>query len=113
MNCLAPCPACNRHVATDQTTCPFCSAALPDSIRCQERKRPAARLGRAAMLAAGAVLISVEASCSSVPVYGGPPLYDAGVDSGTDTGTDTGTTNATAAALTGAATEPLEQTEKD
>ena len=25
MSCLAPCPACNRHVATDDTTCPFCS----------------------------------------------------------------------------------------
>ena len=33
MSCLAPCPACNRHVASDETTCPFCSAVLPDSIR--------------------------------------------------------------------------------
>ena len=112
MSCLAPCPACNRHVATDQTTCPFCSVALPDSIRCQEHKRPHGRLSRAAMLAAGAALISVEAGCS-VAVYGAPNPYDAGVDTGTDTGSDTGTTNASAAALSGAAPEPTEQTPPD
>jgi hypothetical protein len=110
MSCLAPCPACNRHVATDQTACPFCSAALPDSIRCQERKRPHARLSRAAMMAAGVVLVSVEAGCSvATPLYGSPAPYDAGVD----TATDTGTTDGGAAALSGAAPETLEQTPPD
>jgi hypothetical protein len=26
---LAPCPACKRHVATHERTCPFCARALP------------------------------------------------------------------------------------
>jgi hypothetical protein len=84
MSCFAPCPACNRHVATDETACPFCSAALPDSIRCQPRRRPHARLSRAAMLAAGAALIAAEAACGSVavPVYGGPGPAGAGGGSG-------------------------------
>ena len=27
MSCLAPCPACDRHISTDATACPFCAAA--------------------------------------------------------------------------------------
>ncbi|HEX5061198.1 MAG TPA: hypothetical protein VFV99_17650 [Kofleriaceae bacterium] len=29
MTALAPCPACKRHVATHERTCPFCARALP------------------------------------------------------------------------------------
>jgi hypothetical protein len=84
MSCLAPCPACNRHVATEESTCPFCSAALPDSIRCQPRPRPRGRLSRAAMLAAGAALIGTEACSSAVAPYGtSPPPPDAAADGGT------------------------------
>jgi len=66
MRRLAPCPACGRHIATDETICPFCAAALPDSFRQANtcRRPPPGRLSRAARLAAGAALIAVPASCS-------------------------------------------------
>jgi hypothetical protein len=105
MSCLAPCPACNRHVATDETTCPFCSAALPDSIRCQPRQRLRGRLSRAGLLAAGAVLMSGAEACLSSSHYGTSMPYDAGVD----TGADTATTDGSAVALYGAAPALLEQ----
>jgi endogenous inhibitor of DNA gyrase (YacG/DUF329 family) len=28
MSALVPCPGCNRHVKADETTCPFCQAAV-------------------------------------------------------------------------------------
>ncbi|HEY7374717.1 MAG TPA: hypothetical protein VIF57_21310 [Polyangia bacterium] len=66
MSCLAPCPACGRHIAVDETACPFCAAALPDSFRhaCSSRKPPSARLSRTARLVVGAALIGVQASCA-------------------------------------------------
>ena len=83
MSCLAPCPACNRHVSSDETACPFCSAALPDSFRCQPvRQRAGGRLSRAGLLAAGAALIGAEA-CTAVPEYGAPIIPDAAVDANT------------------------------
>lgn len=80
MTCLAPCPACNRHVSAHEAACPFCAAALPDTFRCQPARVVAAgRLSRAAMIAAGAALMS--ASCNNAtPVYGVPIQPDAGVD---------------------------------
>jgi hypothetical protein len=105
MSCLAPCPACNRHVSTDETTCPFCSAALPDSIRCQPRQRLRGRLSRAGLLAAGAVLMSGAEACLSGSHYGGSMPYDAGAD----TPADTGPADGGAVALYGAAPAPLEQ----
>ncbi|HEY7374715.1 MAG TPA: hypothetical protein VIF57_21300 [Polyangia bacterium] len=78
MSCLAPCPACQRHVSTHDTACPFCAAALPESFRCPPaRGLPPSRLGRAARLAAGAALLS--ASCgSAVAAYGIAIIPDAG-----------------------------------
>ena len=100
MSCLAPCPACKRHVATDETTCPFCAAALPDSFReALSCRKPPGRLSRAAMLAAGAALIGVEA-CSGASAYGTNPIPDAGADTSTNDGS--------AVALYGAAPAPLE-----
>jgi len=83
MSCLAPCPACNRHVATDETACPFCAAALPDSFRdaLSCRKPLRGRLSRAAMVVAGAALAGAEACGSSaIPLYGAFPPPDAGAD---------------------------------
>jgi hypothetical protein len=102
MSCLAPCPACDRHVATDETVCPFCSAALPDSFRLQARcERPGGRLNRAALLAAaGAALIGAEACGSGVALYGAP-LPDAGLEAGPNDGS--------AVPIYGAAPAPLEQ----
>lgn len=76
MSHLAPCPACNRHVDVAERACPFCAAALPASFRAQSPLIPLrGRLGRAALMAAGATLMGA-AACSSaplpVPAYGGP-----------------------------------------
>lgn len=108
MSCLAPCPACGRHIAIDETTCPFCAAALPDSFRQANacRRSPPGRLSRAARLAAGAALIGVQASCSG-SAYGTSAPYDAAV-ADTITIAD-GNTNDSAVALYGAAPAPLEQ----
>lgn len=106
MSCLAPCPACNRHVSTDETTCPFCSTALPDSVRCQPRQRLRGRLSRAGLLAAGAVLMSSAEACGLPAThYGGSMPVDAGLD----TPADTGPADGGAVALYGAAPAPLEQ----
>ena len=105
MSCLAPCPACNRHVSSDETACPFCSAALPDSFRCQPVRRPmSGRLSRAGLLAAGAALMGAEA-CTAVPEYGAAIIPDAAVDSAADTGTMDGGP----VALYGAAPPAFEQ----
>lgn len=55
-------------------------AALPESFRCQPaRALPPGRLSRAAMVAAGAALVSV--SCTSVVAeYGVAIIPDAGAD---------------------------------
>lgn len=116
MSCLAPCPACGRHVATDETTCPFCAVALPESFRhaCSSRRPPSGRLSRTARLAVGAALIGVQASCASA-AYGTMAPYDASVaDTATsdsnDDGNDDGNTNDSAGALYGVAPAQLEQT---
>lgn len=108
MSCLAPCPTCNRHVATDETTCPFCSAALPDSFRCQPPRRPRGRLSRAGLLAAGAALIGVGQACAG-SAYGTSAPYDAGAD----TSTIDGSSDSSAVALYGAAPAALEQAPPD
>lgn len=112
MSCLAPCPACARHIAIDETTCPFCVAALPDSFRQENacRRSPPGRLSRAARLAIGAALIGVPASCAG-SAYGTSAPYDSGVvDTRTINGNEDGNTNDSAVALHGGAPAQLEQT---
>jgi hypothetical protein len=80
MSQFAPCPSCNRHVVTVEIACPFCSAALPESFR--QRPAPPAprgRLSRAALMAAGAVLVGA-AGCSDNLDDGGN--NDAAADAG-------------------------------
>ena len=65
MSHLVPCPACNRHVDVAESACPFCATALPAAFRAQQPPAPPrARLGRAALMAAGATLLGA-AACSS------------------------------------------------
>jgi len=66
---LVPCPACDRHVMATETTCPFCSTALPDNL--SERVIPGAprRLGRAAAFVFGASL--AVTGCSDTTNTGG------------------------------------------
>ena len=91
MSCLAPCPACNRHVSTHEAACPFCAATFPETFRCQPaRAPPPGRLSRAAMIAAGAALVTVQA-CASATEYGTSVVIDAGGDTSTmDAGTNDG-----------------------
>jgi hypothetical protein len=71
MSHLVPCPACNRHVDVAESACPFCAAALPVAFRAQPPLIPLrGRLGRAALMAAGATLMGA-AACSSSDAIGG------------------------------------------
>jgi hypothetical protein len=71
MSHLVPCPACKRHVDVADSACPFCATALSAAFRAQEAPTPPrARLGRAALMAAGATLMGA-AACSSSDAIGG------------------------------------------
>lgn len=88
---LLPCPACARHVAISEATCPFCTGALDFSgaATLPVANAPAGRrLGRAALLALGAGAAAI-AACDGGQVtalYGGP-AYDAGALDAADANT--------------------------
>lgn len=68
MSHLVPCPACHRHVDVAESACPFCATALPAAFRAQQPPAPPrGRLGRAALMAAGATLMGA-AACSGDPL---------------------------------------------
>jgi hypothetical protein len=100
MSSLIPCTTCNCHVKSDETRCPFCQAALvprPSSKICQGpcSGHSAPRLGRVALMAAGAALLCAACQASTIAAYGTPPRFDAGnptVDAGgqNDGATDAG-----------------------
>ena len=58
-------PACKRHVITDETTCPFCAAPLPDCFREVKRKPLSGRMSRAGLFAAGATATLISACATS------------------------------------------------
>ncbi len=82
MSALVPCSGCNRHVKSNETSCPFCQAALAPGACSGRCARPApARLAGAALVAAGAALLGAGCQSSSpsvAPPYGLPPHFDAG-----------------------------------
>jgi hypothetical protein len=85
MRSLTPCPACQRHVESTESVCPFCEAALvpsPDARVCQGpcSGHPSPRLGRLAMMAAGATLLCCVDARSPVVEYGPAILPDSGQD---------------------------------
>lgn len=54
MSQLEPCPHCQRHVRTTETSCPFCGAEVAALMRSlPPRPLPRTRLSRAALLAFG------------------------------------------------------------
>jgi hypothetical protein len=54
MSQLEPCPHCQRHVRTSETSCPFCGAEIAAAMSAmQPRQLPRTRLSRAALLAFG------------------------------------------------------------
>ncbi len=85
---LSLCTACQRHIQSTETACPFCGAATPEGFGATARAPLGDRpLSRAALLFASAAAV---AACSSddshpapVPLYGPAPINipDAG-DSG-------------------------------
>src|SRR5580704_2008427 len=93
MRSLVLCPSCHRHVESDETACPFCQAALvpsPDPRACHGpcSGHTSPRLGRLAMIAAGATLLCAACGRSYVVEYGPAMLLDAGhqkVDAGGQT----------------------------
>jgi len=90
MSQLVPCPACQRHVESNEASCPFCEAALSQTRPCAGGcSSPPARLARAALVAAGAALLgaSCSSSQSTVVPYGVPPHVDGGTDAPQDAGT--------------------------
>ncbi len=96
MSSLVLCPGCARHVKSDETACPFCQGALvPKQDRgvcagpCSGHRFP--RLGRAALVAAGAALLCTSCQLSTGQSYGTSavqPTVDAGGQ--TDAGLDSG-----------------------
>jgi hypothetical protein len=76
-----PCAACARHVREGDAACPFCGATAPVA---PALSRAAGRLSRSAFLALGAAGALSATGCSSTstpspqPLYGSPPLVDAG-----------------------------------
>jgi hypothetical protein len=92
MSHLVPCPDCNRHVESAETTCPFCQAALAPRPACTGCRSgpPAARVASAALVAAGVALLGAACqSQSAVVPYGVPPQFDAGTESDADAGEPT------------------------
>jgi hypothetical protein len=104
MSSLVPCRGCSRHVKSDETVCPFCRAALVAAVdrgACQGpcSGHAAPRLGRAALMVAGAALLCASCMRSGGVHYGlpgGAESLDAGgrqtVDAGSqpDAGIDSG-----------------------
>jgi len=81
MSELRPCPACQRHAAIEESSCPFCAAPLPAA---EPRPRLRGRLSRAAVFA-GAALAATAACGGGKPktatnANGAPPVADAGVE---------------------------------
>jgi hypothetical protein len=76
-----PCGSCARHVREGDAACPFCGAAAPVA---PALSRVTGRLSRAAFLALGAAGALSATECSSTstpspqPLYGSPPIVDAG-----------------------------------
>ena len=60
---LIPCPTCNRHVRAVETRCPFCDAAQPARALTGGSGLPRKRLGRAALMTAGAALLGAAEAC--------------------------------------------------
>jgi hypothetical protein len=90
---LFPCPACQRHVESTETACPFCQVALvprtPCVGRCSSSPTPA-RLAGAALVAAGAALMGAACQSQSVLApYGLAPHFDASPQSNHDAGEPT------------------------
>jgi hypothetical protein len=92
---LVPCPACSRHVRAAESRCPFCDVAQPDRALDAGPSLPRRRLGRAALMTAGAALLGAAEAC-------GDSLQNNDASSNNDTAADTSTQDGGPVALYGA-----------
>ena len=79
MSQLTPCPGCSRHVAANESQCPFCEAPLGARERATETPLP--RLGRAAVMAFGAAVattVTLAACGNAKPPADGTAAADGG-----------------------------------
>ena len=83
MSELRPCTACNRHVAIDTSSCPFCAAALAPAA---PRPRIRGRLSRAAVFASATLATAAACGGGKAKPNGNvtPPTADAGVQPAPD-----------------------------
>ncbi|HVR60283.1 MAG TPA: hypothetical protein VMU50_00215 [Polyangia bacterium] len=82
MSHLVPCSACQRHVQVIEARCPFCGVARsPEQRSSPPPAMPGHRLGRAALFAFGATMLSA-AVCSD----GSGGGKDAGMDTPAEVG---------------------------
>ena len=79
MHVLVPCPSCARHIATSETTCPFCTSTVPDDLAMRAIPANTGRLRRFAMFTfatTAATAVGVLAACGnsemSTAFYGAP-----------------------------------------
>jgi hypothetical protein len=81
-NGLTACPSCSVHIRVGEnplaTVCPFCSAALKDSLSSSETSwlSRVAKVGRSSLIAASILGMAGMAGCEAEvqPVYGGSPI---------------------------------------
>lgn len=76
---LSPCDGCGRHVRHTESRCPFCGNGLATVAPPSAPMVPSG-LGRAAILAFGALATTAACSGNVAPAYGTPPP-DAGPES--------------------------------
>lgn len=81
-----PCVGCDRHLRSDETSCPFCGVEV---VRVATPGVPLKRLGRAAMFAFGATALATGCGDSHGPDDGGDD-FDAGPGGDVDAGFDAG-----------------------
>ena len=79
MSCLHVCPSCARHVRSEETTCPFCDASLPEDFRvCGEPRATGRPLTRAAFLLMSATALTAcgktTGAGGGADIYGPPPV---------------------------------------
>lgn len=82
MSELRPCPACDRHVKSDESSCPFCAAALEPA---PARRLPRGRLTRAAVFASA---LAGTAACGTSQQSAGDPNDNPPPPAVADAGTD-------------------------
>jgi hypothetical protein len=102
MPIFVPCPACARHIATDEASCPFCASPVPKDL--DARAVPAAhkRLSRQALFAFAATAVAFSGvaatSCSGTvgASYGFPGCDDCGTQTFGDAGVGFGVSDSLA-----------------